>query len=50
MNSEIVSSNLSITNDATLEKGMYSAKCDGEGTVSKKNQPCRKWCFKIIYV
>lgn len=36
MNSEIVSSNLSITNDATLEKGMYSAKCDGEGTVSKK--------------
>ena len=36
MNSEIVSPNLSITNDATLEKGMYSAKCDGEGTVSKK--------------
>ena len=26
MNSEIVSPNLSITNDATLEKGMYSAK------------------------
>ena len=38
MNSEIVSPNLSITNDATLEKGMYSTKCDGEGTVSKKTK------------
>ena len=38
MNREIVSPNLSITNDATLEKGMYSTKCDGEGTVSKKTK------------
>ena len=36
MNSEIVSPTLSIANDPTLEKGIYSTKCDGEGTVSKK--------------
>lgn len=36
--SEIVSPTLSITNDPTLEKGMYSTKCDGEGTVSKKTK------------
>ncbi|MDL2246793.1 TldD/PmbA family protein [Methanobrevibacter sp. OttesenSCG-928-K11] len=32
----IVSSNLSITNDSTLEKGLMSGKCDGEGVNSKK--------------
>ena len=36
INEEIVSPSLSIANDPTLEKGMYSTKCDGEGTVSKK--------------
>ena len=33
---EIVSPNLSIINDPTLEKGMYTSKCDDEGTVSRK--------------
>ena len=36
INEEIVSPSLSIANDPTLEKRMYSTKCDGEGTVSKK--------------
>lgn len=36
INEEIVSPTLSIANDPTLEKRMYSTKCDGEGTVSKK--------------
>lgn len=33
---EIVNPNLSIINDPTLEKGMYTSKCDDEGTVSKR--------------
>lgn len=33
---EIVNPNLSIINDPTLEKGMYTSKCDDEGTSSKK--------------
>ncbi|MBR2557746.1 MAG: TldD/PmbA family protein [Methanobrevibacter sp.] len=33
---EIVNPDLSIINDPTLEKGLYTSKCDDEGTVSKK--------------
>ncbi|WP_409200561.1 TldD/PmbA family protein [Methanobrevibacter sp. DSM 116169] len=33
---KIIDNNVSITNDSTLEKGLLSCKCDGEGTISKK--------------
>lgn len=36
MGEEIASSKLTLTDNSLLEKGMYSAKCDGEGSVSKK--------------
>ncbi len=36
INTEIVSPSLSIANDPTLDKGMYTTKCDGEGSVSKR--------------
>ena len=36
MGEEIVNPSLSIINDPTLEKGMYTSKCDDEGTASKR--------------
>ena len=36
MNSEITNPTLSITDNPLLEKGMYTSKSDGEGSVSKK--------------
>ena len=36
MGEEIVNPKLSIINNPTLEKGMYTSKCDDEGSVSKK--------------
>ena len=36
MGEEIANSTLTITDNPLLEKGMASAKCDGEGSVSKK--------------
>ena len=33
---EITSPSLSITDNPLLEKGMYTSKCDGEGSVSQK--------------
>ena len=43
---EIVNPNLSIINDPTLEKGMYTSKCDDEGTVSKKTALVDKGILK----
>lgn len=36
MGSEIANSNLSIIDNPLLEKGMLTAKCDGEGSISQK--------------
>ena len=36
MDSEIANPTLSIIDNPLLEKGMYSTKCDGEGSVSRK--------------
>ena len=36
MGEEIASPELTLTDNSLLEKGMYTAKCDGEGSVSKK--------------
>lgn len=36
INQEIASSALTVTDNPTLEKGMLSSKCDGEGSVSQK--------------
>ena len=36
MGEEIASPKLTLTDNALLEKGMYTAKCDGEGSVSKQ--------------
>ena len=36
MGEEIASPKLTLTDNSLLEKGMYTAKCDGEGSVSKK--------------
>ncbi|MCC7553349.1 MAG: TldD/PmbA family protein [Methanobacteriaceae archaeon] len=34
----IIDKNITITNDSTLNKGLLSSKCDGEGVVSKKTK------------
>ena len=47
---EIVNPDLSIINDPTLEKGLYTSKCDDEGTVSKKTDLVSDGILKIIYV
>lgn len=36
LNCEIANPNLSIIDNPLLEKGMYTSKCDGEGSVSQK--------------
>lgn len=36
MGSEIANPKLTVTDNALLEKGMYTSKCDGEGSVSQK--------------
>lgn len=36
LNTQIVNPSLTITDNPLLEKGMYTSKCDGEGTVSRK--------------
>ncbi len=36
MGEEIACSKLTLTDNSLLEKGMYTSKCDGEGSVSKK--------------
>ena len=36
MNTEIASPELTLTDNSLLEKGMYTSKCDGEGSVSQK--------------
>ena len=36
MGEEIASPKLTLTDNSLLEKGMYTAKCDGEGSVSQK--------------
>lgn len=43
---EIVSSNLSIINDSTLEGGLGSQKCDDEGVISKKTTLVEKGVLK----
>ncbi len=36
MDTEIASPKLTLTDNSLLEKGMYTSKCDGEGSVSQK--------------
>ncbi len=42
MGSEIANPKLTITDNALLEKGMYTSKCDGEGSVSQKTDLIKK--------
>ena len=38
MNTQIASSNLTLSDNPLLEKGLLSSKCDGEGSASKKTE------------
>ena len=38
LNSEIANTNLTLTDNPLLEKGMLTSKCDGEGSVSEKTE------------